>query len=228
MSYLILSVQFPSVSFVMAAAKSNMSVIVVGAGPVGLLVALRISKEGIPTTVIEALPEIEQSPRAMVYQPVAVKELDRAGILEDLRKIGGSGKAVCWRKTSTKEVIAQLVREPTPENPYENLVIGQHELAAIILEHLQPLKNAKVLFNQRVVSIDKNDGGSLTITTQSPDDTNTTHSASYLIGADGGRSSIRKLCGIAFEGFQYPEQLVSTNVYFPFDKYGWAQGNFMM
>lgn len=212
----------------MTAMKDNISVIVVGAGPVGLLVALRLAMEGVPTTVLEALPAIEQSPRAMVYQPVAVKELDRAGILGELRKIGGIGKRICWRKTSNKEVIVELHREATKENPYENLVVGQHELAAVIMEHLQRFENATVLFNQRVTKIKENGDGWVVVVTEGPDGKEQTHSASYLVGADGGRSSIRKLCGIGFEGFQYPEQLVSTNVFFPFDKYGWAEGNFMM
>jgi 2-polyprenyl-6-methoxyphenol hydroxylase-like FAD-dependent oxidoreductase len=51
-------------------------------------------------------------------------------------------------------------------------------------------------------------------------------SATYLVAADGGRSTIRRLLNISFEGFTFPEQLVSTNVYYPFDKYGWEDGNF--
>lgn len=88
--------------------NAHTSVIVVGAGPVGLLTALRLAEAGISVTMLEALPTIEKSPRAMAYQPVAVKELDRAGVLDAVRKIGGNGTKVCWTKTSNGEVIAQL------------------------------------------------------------------------------------------------------------------------
>jgi 2-polyprenyl-6-methoxyphenol hydroxylase-like FAD-dependent oxidoreductase len=211
----------------MAASGSKMSIIVVGAGPVGLLTTLRLAKVGIPVTVLEALPAIEESPRAMAYQPVAVKELDRAGILEDVRKIGGNGKCICWRKTSNGEVIAKLERVVTPEHPYENLVIGQHELAAVILDHLKKLENVKVFWNHRVVEMDQT-ADSVRATTEDQDGKQETFTADYLVGADGGRSSVRKLCGISFDGFQYPEQLVSTNVYYPFDEYGWYDANFCM
>jgi hypothetical protein len=72
------------------------SVLIVGAGPVGLLTTLRLAQVGIEVKCVEALAAIDDSPRAMAYQPVATKELDRAGILDDIRKRGGSsGRGIC-------------------------------------------------------------------------------------------------------------------------------------
>ena len=68
-------------------AQGTSSVIVVGAGPMGLMVALRLANESIPVTVLETLLEIAISPHAAVYQLVAARELERADVLEDLRKI---------------------------------------------------------------------------------------------------------------------------------------------
>lgn len=203
-------------------------VIVVGAGPVGLLTALRLAQAGIAVTILEALPAVENSPRAMAYQPVAVKELDRAGVLQDARKIGGQGRKVCWRKTGTGEVVAELERVVTPEHPYENLIIGQHELAAIILEHFKKFQSAQVFWNHRVVAIDQSSKDEAKVTTESPDNVQKIFHASYVVGADGGRSSVRRIVGVEFEGFTWPQQLVSTNVFYPFDKYGWFDGNFLM
>ena len=53
-------------------------------------------------------------------------------------------------------------------------------------------------------------------------------SATYVVAADGGKSTMRRLLDISFDGFTYEEQLVSTNVYFDFEKYGWRDGNFMV
>jgi 2-polyprenyl-6-methoxyphenol hydroxylase-like FAD-dependent oxidoreductase len=130
-----------------------------------------------------------------------------------------------WRQTKTGEVIAQLPRNINKDFPYENLVIGQHELAAIILQHLKRYDNAEVLFGRKVTAI-KDDGQSVEVTVEHGEGIESHLSASYLVAADGGRSTIRRLCGISFEGFTFPEQLVSTNVYFPFDDYGWEDGNF--
>lgn len=73
---------------------ADLSVIVVGAGPVGLLTTLRLAQAGIQVTCVEALEAIDASPRAMAYNPVAVKELDRAGVLQDCRRIGSMGRGV--------------------------------------------------------------------------------------------------------------------------------------
>ena len=59
------------------------------------------------------LPYVEQSPRAAVYHAVSVRELDRAGVLEDCRKRGGTGSFLCWRKVNG-EIIAEIDRRPEP------------------------------------------------------------------------------------------------------------------
>ncbi|KAK5137078.1 hypothetical protein LTR08_001087 [Meristemomyces frigidus] len=208
--------------------NSAISVLVVGAGPVGLLTTLRLAQAGIKATCIEALDAINNSPRAMAYHPIATKELERAGVLADIRRRGGSsGRAICWRQTKGAALIAKLERSVNKEFPYENLVIGQHELAAIIMEHLQRFEHAEVLFGRRVTSVNNGDDDvSVTVTDEA--DRETTLSATYLVAADGGRSFIRRQLNITFDGFTYPEQLVSTNVYFDFDKYGWEDGNFLV
>jgi 2-polyprenyl-6-methoxyphenol hydroxylase-like FAD-dependent oxidoreductase len=205
----------------------NFSVIVVGAGPVGLLATLRLAQAGINTTCVEALDKVDASPRAMAYHPVAVKELDRAGVLEDCRRIGSRGNGICWRNTKTGEVIAQLDRAPSKDFPYENLTIGQHLLAGIILEHLKNYDNAKVLFSTKVTAIDQS-GDEVILTVEDSAGSSRNLHSTYCIAADGGRSTMRRLLDISFDGFTYDEQLVSTNVYYDFAAHGWKDGNFMV
>ncbi|MGH9642867.1 MAG: FAD-dependent oxidoreductase, partial [Terriglobales bacterium] len=63
-------------------------VLVVGAGPVGLVTALQLARAGIPVTVVEAEATIGTSPRAAVYHSPVVERLDRLGLLPDLKQIG--------------------------------------------------------------------------------------------------------------------------------------------
>lgn len=205
------------------------SVTVVGAGPVGLLITLRLARAEIPVICLDALPEIDASPRAMAYHPIAVRELDRAGVLDDCRRPGSTGRGICWRKTSDKEIIAFIERTPTEEFPYENLVVGQHELAAVILEHLKAYPNAEVRFNAKVTAVSQPPGSeTVSITLENPEGKEETLTSTYAIAADGGRSTMRRLLDISFPGFTYPEQLVSTNVHFDFEAHGWLDGNFMV
>ncbi|KAF2651114.1 putative monooxygenase, partial [Lophiostoma macrostomum CBS 122681] len=194
----------------------------VGAGPVGLLTALRLAKAGIRTIVLEKLAEIENSPRAAVYHPVAVQELDRAGVLQDCRKVGSSSTKIAFRKLNG-DVIAAMERFPTKEEPYENLILGQHELAEVIFQHLKECADASVLFHHEVIAIEQNEGGAI-LHVQTPEGQKEL-TASYVVGADGGRSTVRELAGVSFDGFTWPQQIVATNVVYPFDKYGYTTGN---
>lgn len=211
-------------------------VIIVGAGPVGLLTALRLATATPPITItiLEALPYIESSPRAMAYQPIAVRELDRAGILADARKIGTKGTKICWRRPrddGSASVIAEMERKVTKEHPYENLIIGQHELARVILEKLEKCEGVRVVWNTKVVGIENKDGGErgmVKVIAEKEGEGKKTYEAEWVVGADGGKSSARRICKIDFEGFTWPQQLVSTNVYYDFDKYGWYDANFIV
>ncbi|KIJ50368.1 hypothetical protein M422DRAFT_224696 [Sphaerobolus stellatus SS14] len=207
----------------MAPIPSHSQIVVVGAGPVGLLTALRLARANVTVTVLEALPNIENSPRAAVYQPESVAELDRAGILETCRSIGFSSNTVAWRKI-TGEPIATIDREPGPDE-YEVLVLGQHELAEVIFNELEEKhsSNARVLFGHRVVKLEQNDKEIKVKAHTIEGDKE--FSADYVVGADGGKSSVRSLAGIELEGFTWPVQLIATNVVYPFEKYGYVTNN---
>src|SRR3569623_2119957 len=63
-------------------------VIVVGAGPVGMLTALALAQTGAKVTVLEQEPYIINSPRAAVYFPSTLIILEELGILDELNEIG--------------------------------------------------------------------------------------------------------------------------------------------
>lgn len=93
------------------------TVTVSGAGPVGLLTTLRFAGVEISLTYIDAHPSIDASPRAMAYLPIAVQELDRAGVLQDCRRPESSGHAICWRKTKGREIVAHIESDPDERFP---------------------------------------------------------------------------------------------------------------
>jgi choline dehydrogenase-like flavoprotein len=69
-------------------AKADCEVLVVGAGPSGLLTTLLLAQSGIDVILLEALSDIDNSPRAMAYGPSAVIELERAGVAAEARSVG--------------------------------------------------------------------------------------------------------------------------------------------
>src|SRR4029077_20092759 len=91
----------------------------------------------------------------------------------------------------------------------------QHKLAAMAIERLGRLPHASVAFSSRIVDFAQFDhrgeaegataAGSRRVV------------GSYLIGCDGGRSTVRKTLGIDFEGFTHPERFLILTTPFPFD-----------
>lgn len=202
-------------------------VVIVGAGPVGLFVALMIAKAGISCILLEALREIIQSPRAMAYGPSAILELERAGIAQECREEGMEPSdyefRIRWITLDNKfvtDLSSKLMEGYTP------LLCGQHQVAEIILKHLQEYPNAKVLWNHRIVGIDQDGEGVMAICETNEGKVRVT--GEYLVGADGARSSVRKLIGCTFDGFTYDKMVVATNVFYPFRENGFTNSQFII
>jgi 3-(3-hydroxy-phenyl)propionate hydroxylase len=92
----------------------------------------------------------------------------------------------------------------------------QFKTAKLLLERLRALPNVEVKFRHEVIDVSQN-ADSVSIEVRGPDRVSH-HAGAYLIGADGGRSIVRKQCGIAFEGFTWPERFIVFTTPYDFEK----------
>jgi 2-polyprenyl-6-methoxyphenol hydroxylase-like FAD-dependent oxidoreductase len=199
-------------------------VIVVGAGPVGMLTALALAQTGASVRVLEQEPQIVNSPRAAVYFPSTLIILEELGLLDELNAIGFQNRTF---GTHVPEFgySSVVTTEPIEGIPYDyQLHAGQHDVARVAMEHALKL-GVEVLFEHEVIRLEDGAGG-VTVTARTPDGERT-FEARWLIGADGARSTVRKLAGIEFEGHTWPERFVATNVKFDFRQLGYQQANFV-
>ncbi|KIW62232.1 hypothetical protein PV04_10427 [Phialophora macrospora] len=204
-------------------------VLVVGAGPVGLLTTLLLAKAGITVLLVEALPDIDDSPRAMAYGAPAVVELERAGIAADARKVGMEPSDYDFRLrwiTIDNKVIAEFKPEDKIPGSFDAVICGQFQLAKIIQRHLRDYSCAKILFNHNLSGITENED-SITALIDTPAGSKEI-TAKYLVGADGGKSTVRKILDLGYDGFTLPQWLVACNVRYPFRDYGFKRGQFII
>lgn len=203
-------------------------VIVAGAGPVGLLTALKLARHGVPVLVLEAAEAIVKAPRAIVYHPPTVAALDAAGVLDDMKRIGVVKYDYQWRGIDGRilcRIDMSVLRPGDTSHPY-NLHLGQDELAGVVLRHLQRLPATDVRWGHRVTGVAVGDT-EVTVTVDAGGEEKR-FSAPWLVGADGANSAVRQALALGFDGVTWPEWFVATDLHFDFAAHGYAKANFVV
>lgn len=186
------------------------SVIVVGAGPVGLLTAFILARRQIYTLVVEQFSTIDDKTRALLYGIPAVKVLKKAGLIDEVRSAGYTPGRCTWRKLGG-EALTGLDNDVPEEEQDRMVVLPVNDLIGILYQRLLEVEFATVSFGQRVVDIGQDDSNAW-IDVEGPEG-NQRLKATYIVGCDGGRSIIRrKLFDEQFPGIQWDVQMVATNV----------------
>ena len=202
-------------------------VIIVGGGPVGFINALGLAQAGVRVTVIEAEPQIINSPRAAVYFWSVLEGLERLGILQEAEAAGVRKQDYTYLVKRTGERVVyslQILQGRTPY-PY-NLHLGQHRLADIAMRRLQTLSNATIRFGTRLQGLFQ-DAEGVTLSVVTGRETAELR-ARWVIGADGAASTVRRLLGLSFDGMTWAERFVATNVYYDFERHGYSRSTLVI
>ncbi|MEM7423957.1 MAG: FAD-dependent monooxygenase [Pseudomonadota bacterium] len=191
-------------------------VLIVGAGPVGLVAAVSLLSEGIPVTVLEASSDLAVDLRASTFHPPTLDFLDRLGLAADLLDHGI--KCPHWQFRDRKEgEIATfdlgLLSDETA-HPYR-LQCEQWKLTRAARARLDAHPDADFVTDVWVESAHQ-DADGVSVTARRPDGSLDEFRALYLIGADGARSAVRKSTGVEFPGLTIPEIFLSLSTPFPY------------
>lgn len=194
----------------------NHRVIVVGAGPVGLVAAAALAAESIPVVIIEAERDLPDGMRASTFHPPTLDMLERFGVVESLIADG----LICptWQFRDRAEgPIATfdhaMIAEDT-RHPYR-LQCEQWRLTRLLREQLAGNADVEFIYDARALAVAQDETG-VTLTIERPDGHREMVAGRYLIGADGARSAIRKSLGIGFEGQTIPEIYLTLSTPFAY------------
>jgi 3-(3-hydroxy-phenyl)propionate hydroxylase len=200
----------------MQGSKPNARVAIVGAGPVGMVCALALNRRGVPVTVLEQEPAPVEDQRAASLHPSTLGMLHQLGITEKIIPLGLISSAYRFHDRVTHSVVAEFdlsLMKDEYRFPFV-LQYEQYKLTASIAAEYANAADFDVRFSHAVTGLTETADG-IELEVAWPDGTEKFR-ADYVIGCDGGRSIVRKLAGIEFEGFTYPERFIKIATSFDF------------
>ncbi|WP_203076795.1 FAD-dependent oxidoreductase [Falsiroseomonas ponticola] len=192
----------------------NDRIAIVGAGPVGLVLALRLATSGIPSVVLEAEADISEALRASTFHPPSLDMLDELGLARPL--IAQGLVTPTWQirrhADGARAVFDLSVLKDDTAHPYR-LQAEQWKLSRLILAKLaaEHAGAVEIRFGCKVEGVAQ-DGDGVTLTGTGFDPLR----VPYAVGCDGARSAVRQAMGIDFPGDTYPETTILATTTFPF------------
>jgi 3-(3-hydroxy-phenyl)propionate hydroxylase len=179
-------------------------VAIVGAGPVGLCLALRLARDGVPITLYEQAADLPTDLRASTFHPPTLEMLDELGLTGDLLALGE--RTPTWQirmhETGEKAEFDLAILTRDTRYPFR-LQCEQSNLARLALAALRREPNAEIRFGTPVSRVWQ-DGARGWLQLSSGG----TAPARWIVGCDGARSIVRRSLELPFEGATYPETIV--------------------
>lgn len=192
-------------------------VFIAGAGPVGLSAAANLVRAGVPVTVFEAGSDLSQESRASTFHPPTLDMLDDLGAAKPLIAQGLIAPQFQYRSRAYGlmgqfdfAAIADATRHPY------RVQCEQSKLTRILYDQLRGDPNFAIEFGRSVAGVEQ-EGAGIRVSFHR-NGRSETRSGTWLIGADGARSEVRRALDIDFEGFTWPERFLVVST--PFDFHG--------
>jgi 3-(3-hydroxy-phenyl)propionate hydroxylase len=184
-------------------------VAIVGAGPVGLALALGLTRHGIPVVLLERRDTVSEGSRAICISRRSIEILEWLGVGQPLL-----AKGVAWtggRSFYRDKVVLEFTMPHEPGQPHPPMInlpqcFAEYYLVKAILG--EPL--ADLRWQSAVTAIQPGDG-TVTLTVDTPDGPYPLQ-ASWVVACDGARSSIREAFGLKLKGTGYEGRYVIADI----------------
>jgi 3-(3-hydroxy-phenyl)propionate hydroxylase len=197
-------------------------VVVVGAGPVGLAVAIDLGQRGVPVVLLDDDNTVSVGSRAICYAKRALEVLDRLGCGQRVveKGVGWNVGKVFFRDELVYRF--DLLPEPGHRRPaFVNL--QQYWFEEFLVERVHDLDAVDLRWKNRVVGVRPHaDRVELTVAT---DDGECTLSCEWLVVCDGVRSPLRQMLGLDFDGQVFRDRFLIADIHmtsdFPTERWFW-------
>ncbi|RTL44554.1 MAG: monooxygenase [Candidatus Melainabacteria bacterium] len=197
----------------MAVNNERLPVLIVGAGPVGLTMALALSISGIKFRIVDKAPHRSDKSKALGIHARTLELLETLGVVDTFLKNGHIVHATNLFCGSQKIVHFSLDEIPSPY-PFA-LMVPQSETERLLAEELS--ERGIDIEREMEVTNFLQDDDKVTTTIKHADGKEETIQSNWLIGCDGAHSTIRHTLGLTFDGETYEEGFATIDCYVDWD-----------
>ncbi|MQA91552.1 MAG: hypothetical protein GEU90_15235 [Gemmatimonas sp.] len=186
-------------------------VVIAGAGPVGLSLALALAERDVPVRVFERLPTLSGESRASTFHPSTLELFAGLHVANELVELGYCAETMQYRDRATGAVIVEFdFRELAEETAFPfRLQVEQSTLTAVLLKRLLKHRHARVEFGRPAVGATATgDGAAVRVAHLGEGGGEEVIEARFVVGTDGAHSAIRPGVTSEFPGFSFPSRFV--------------------
>ena len=187
----------------------KVDVLVVGAGPTGLLLASELARRGVGVRLIERRTSPAKHSRALAVLPRTMEMMDQLGLANAFINPSHQAKGICFYGRDRKEAFRSSMGDLPSEFPFF-LLLPQTETENILVNHA---RKAGVEVERGVSFLSMVQQGQRVLATLERMDGATEEIiASYVVGCDGSHSSVRQATGLEFQGGGYDQSWLLADV----------------
>ncbi|MCX5206809.1 FAD-dependent monooxygenase [Streptomyces sp. NBC_00237] len=181
---------------------------IVGAGPIGLVAALRLADLGVPSVLLEASPELlKQGSKACLIQGDVLDVLDKSGCADQIKDEG-----VTWTvaRTYVRNKVIRSAEYPLGPGfgPFVN--ISQHRIEQVLAEAAEAHPLCDLRWGQEVVGVSQ-DADGVTVRVNGEEGERSLRFA-HLVACDGVRSTLREMLGVRWTGYTHKDRFLITDI----------------
>ncbi len=205
-----------------ACTPAHHPVAIIGAGPVGLMLALDLARRAVPVVLIDDSDRIGEGSRAICFAKRTLEIFDRLGLADAMVE-----KGVTWRRGRVFRGEQELYDfDLLPEDGHKQpafINLQQYYVEAALAQAALTEPLIDLRWSNRLAALEpRNDGALLTIATPDGD---YRIEASWVVACDGARSPTRAMLGLEFRGEAFEDKFLIADVKmradFPTERWFW-------
>ena len=185
------------------------TVVIAGAGPIGLVAALELARHGVKSVVLESERQVCEGSRAIVFTRRSMEILQQVGVADRVTATG-----LPWRFGNSFYRGQRVFRMEAPHDPddrfFPMINLQQQFLEEYLVEAAQASALIELRWGNRVNAVEQGER-TARVEVDTPDGPYTLET-DWLVAADGARSAIRTLMGLKLEGASYEGRFVIADI----------------